>query len=165
MAGMAAKRFRAVLEPPGDELKWVVARVPFDVKTVWKTMVRLRVKLEVGGEVFRTSLFADSGRGGHFVLVNKAMQKAAGAGVGAMVDFAIAPDMEEREAVIPAELHPMNPLTNLIPSRLAKQSGGGGSAETRGEVGGGCGAGGAGLERRQRRNTGILRYAQNDAFL
>jgi hypothetical protein len=40
-------------------LRWVVARVPFDVKTAWKTMVRLRVKLGVGGEVFRTSLFAD----------------------------------------------------------------------------------------------------------
>jgi len=104
MAGTVAKRFRAVLEPLGDELRWVVARVPFDVKTAWKTMVRLRVKVEVGGEVFRTSLFADSGRGGHFVLVNKAMQKAAGAGPGAMVEFAIAPDLEEREAVMPLEL-------------------------------------------------------------
>jgi uncharacterized protein YdeI (YjbR/CyaY-like superfamily) len=104
MAGMAAKRFRAVLEPLGEELRWVVARVPFDVKTAWKKMVRLRVKLEVGGEVFRTSLFADSGRGGHFVLVNKAMQKAAGAGPGAMVEFAIAPDLEERAPVIPVEL-------------------------------------------------------------
>jgi uncharacterized protein YdeI (YjbR/CyaY-like superfamily) len=104
MAGTVAKRFRAVLEPLGDELRWVVARVPFDVKTAWKTMVRLRVKVEIGGEVFRTSLFADSGRGGHFVLVNKAMQKAAGAGPGAMVEFAIAPDLEEREAVMPLEL-------------------------------------------------------------
>jgi uncharacterized protein YdeI (YjbR/CyaY-like superfamily) len=104
MAGSAAKKFRAVLEPLGDELGWVVARVPFDVKTAWKTMVRLRVKLEVGGEFFRTSLFPDSGRGGHFVLVNKAMQKAAGAGPGAMVEFAIAPDLEERVPVIPVEL-------------------------------------------------------------
>ncbi len=31
-----------------------------------------------------------------FVLVNKKMQKAAGAKVGAMVDFTIAPDLEER---------------------------------------------------------------------
>lgn len=104
MAGRAAKKFRAVLEPLGDELRWVVARVPFDVQTAWKTMVRLRVKVEVGGEVFRTSLFADAGRGGHFVLVNKAMQKAADAGLGAMVDFTIAPDLEERVPVIPSEL-------------------------------------------------------------
>ena len=104
MTESAAKRFRAVLEPLGDELRWVVARVPFDVKTAWKTMVRLRGKVEVGAEVFRTSLFADAGWGGHFVLVNKAMQKAAGAKSGAMVDFTIAPDLEEREAVMPLEL-------------------------------------------------------------
>lgn len=102
MAG--AKRFRAVLEPLQGGLGWVVARVPFDVQTTWKTMVRLRVTVEVGGEVFRTSLFAYSGGGGHFVLVNRKMQKAAGAGVGAMVDFTVAPDLEEREAAVPPEL-------------------------------------------------------------
>jgi uncharacterized protein YdeI (YjbR/CyaY-like superfamily) len=36
--------------------------------------------------------------------VNKKMQKAAGAGVGAMVDFTVAPDVEERIAVAPPEL-------------------------------------------------------------
>jgi len=105
-----AKRFRAVLEPLGDGLGWVVAWLPFDAATAWKTMVRLRVTVEVGGEVFRTSLFAGAGRwtgsrrGGHFVLVNKKMQRAAGAGVGAMVEFAIAPDLEERQAELPDEL-------------------------------------------------------------
>ena len=82
MAGVAAKRFRAVLESLAGELGWTVARVPFDVKTAWKKMVRLRVKVEVAGEVFRTSLFADAVHGGHFVLVNKKMQKAAGVAVG-----------------------------------------------------------------------------------
>src|ERR1019366_386107 len=67
-------------------------------------MVRLRVTVEVGGEVFRTSLFAGTRRNGHFVLVNKKMQRAAGAGVGAMVEFVIAPDMEPREAELPDEL-------------------------------------------------------------
>ena len=32
------------------------------------------------------------------------MQKAAGASVGAMVDFTVAPDLEEREAAVPPEL-------------------------------------------------------------
>jgi uncharacterized protein YdeI (YjbR/CyaY-like superfamily) len=67
-------------------------------------MVRLRVQVEVGGEVFRTSLFPDARHGGHFVLVNKKMQKAAGAKVGAMVDFTIVPDLEERTPEIPAGL-------------------------------------------------------------
>jgi uncharacterized protein YdeI (YjbR/CyaY-like superfamily) len=104
MAQSAAKRFRAVLELLPGGLGWVMAWLPFDVTTAWKKMVRLRVKVEVGGEVFRTSLFPDAQRGGHFVLVNKKMQKAAGAGVGAMVDFTVAPDLEEREPTVPLEL-------------------------------------------------------------
>ena len=104
MAGSAAKRFRAVLEPLGGGLGWVVARLPFDVEEAWKKMVRLRVKVEVGGEVFRTSLFADAQHRGHFVLVNKKMQKAAVAGVGAMVDFTVVPDLEERTPEVPSEL-------------------------------------------------------------
>jgi uncharacterized protein YdeI (YjbR/CyaY-like superfamily) len=104
MAQSAAKTFRAVLEPLQGGLGWVIARVPFDVDAAWKTMVRLRVKVEVGGEVFRTSLFADAHRDGHFVLVNKKMQKTAGAKVGAMVDFTIAPDLEERTPPVPPEL-------------------------------------------------------------
>ena len=104
MAKNAAKKFRAVIEPLSGGLGWVVARVPFDVDAAWNKMVRLRVKVEVSGEVFRTSLFPDSQRGGHFVLVNKKMQKAAGAKVGAMVDFVIAPDLEERTPTVPPEL-------------------------------------------------------------
>jgi uncharacterized protein YdeI (YjbR/CyaY-like superfamily) len=104
MAKNAAKRFRAVIEPLDGGLGWVVARLPFDVDAAWKKMVRLRVKVEVGGQVFRTSLFPDAHRGGHFVLVNKKMQKAAGAKVGAMVDFTIAPDLEERTPTVPPEL-------------------------------------------------------------
>jgi uncharacterized protein YdeI (YjbR/CyaY-like superfamily) len=105
MAQSAAKRFRAVLEPLRGGLGWVVAWLPFDVELAWKKkMVRLRVKVEVGGEVFRTSLFPGAERGGHFVLVNKKMQKAAGAGLGAMVDFTIVPDLEERKPTVPPEL-------------------------------------------------------------
>lgn len=104
MAQSAAKRFRAVLEPLPGGLGWVVVWIPFDVEATWKKMVRLRVKVEVGGEVFRTSLFTAAQRGGHFLLVNKKMQKAAGAKVGAMVEFAVAPDLEERTPAVPPEL-------------------------------------------------------------
>jgi len=103
MAG-AVKRFRAVLEPLPGGLGWVIARVPFDITTTWKKMVRLRVKVEAGGEIFRTSLFPDSTHGGHFVLVNKKMQKAADAKLGAMIDLAIEPDLEERQTKAPAEM-------------------------------------------------------------
>jgi uncharacterized protein YdeI (YjbR/CyaY-like superfamily) len=105
MAGQV-KRFRAVLEPLQGGLGWVVARVPFDVNKTWKKMIRLRVKVETGGEVFRTSLFvfSDPRKGGHFVLVNKKMQKAAGVKVGGMIHLAVEPDLEARETEAPAEL-------------------------------------------------------------
>jgi uncharacterized protein YdeI (YjbR/CyaY-like superfamily) len=103
-----AKRFKAVLEPLGNGLGWVVAWLPFDATKVWKQMVRLRVTVEVGGEVFRTSLFAGGGAGarreGHFVLMNKKMLQSADAGVGSMVELAIAPDLKLREAELPDEL-------------------------------------------------------------
>lgn len=121
---MAAKvkRFRAALEPLGGGLGWVVARVPFDVKTTWKTMTRLRVKVEVAGEVFRTSLFSDATHGGHFVLVNKQMQKAAGAKLGGMIDLAVEPDMEEREAWVPAELEKLLKQEKALGKWYAKLS-------------------------------------------
>jgi uncharacterized protein YdeI (YjbR/CyaY-like superfamily) len=98
------KRFRAALEPLPGNLGWVIARLPFDPAKTWKKMVRLRVKVEVGGEIFRTSLFPESGHKGLFLLVNKKMQKAAGASLGGTIDLAIEPDLEEREAEIPTEL-------------------------------------------------------------
>ena len=60
--------------------------------------------VEIGGEVFRTSLFSEAGRGGHFVLVNKKMQKAAAPGLETMVDLTVAPDLEERMPTVPPEL-------------------------------------------------------------
>lgn len=98
------KRFRAALEPLSGNLGWVVARIPFDIDKVWKKRIRLRVKVEVGDKIFRTSLFADSNGRGHFVLVNKQMQKAAGVGPGGMIDLAMEPDLDEREAQVPAEM-------------------------------------------------------------
>ena len=103
MADRAIK-FKAVLEPPGDGLGWVIAWLPFDAATAWKKMVRQRVTVEVGSEVFRTSLFAGARRAGQFLLVNKKMQRAADARVGDTVEFAIAPDLAPREAELPDEL-------------------------------------------------------------
>ena len=65
---------------------------------------RLRVRGEIEGFPFRTSLFAFARAEGHFLLVNKQMQKAAKATVGSRVRIWLEPDLEEREAVVPAEL-------------------------------------------------------------
>ncbi len=100
----ARKSFRAILEagrPSG--LNWTIARVPFHPADVWPVRNRLRVKGTINGFSFRTSLFGSS-QDGHVLLVNKTMQKAAGATLGSMVDLVLEPDLEERTATIPVEL-------------------------------------------------------------
>jgi uncharacterized protein YdeI (YjbR/CyaY-like superfamily) len=121
MAG-TVKRFQAVLEPLPGGLGWVVARVPFDIAKAWKKMVRLRVKVETGGEVFRTSLFADSAHKGHFVLVNKKMQRAAGVSMGGMIDLAVEPDLDEREVEIPPEMEKIFKKEKALAKWYAKLS-------------------------------------------
>ncbi len=99
-----AKSFTASLEPLRNGLGWVIARVPFDIEKAWPRRNRLRVRGEIDGFSFRTSLFAESRGAGHFLLVNKKMQSGAKARVGAKVRIKLEPDLEERPAIIPAEL-------------------------------------------------------------
>jgi uncharacterized protein YdeI (YjbR/CyaY-like superfamily) len=98
------KSFTAVLEPLQGGLGWVIARIPFDVAKAWPVRKGLRVRGEIEEFPFRTSLFAAAGGGGHFLLVNKKMQKGANAGVGSKVKIRIEPDLEERAAIVPPEL-------------------------------------------------------------
>ena len=107
----AAKEFTAVLEPLRNGLGWVTAEIPFDIQKAWPERNRLRVRGEIRsatskppGFAFRTSLFAKTGGGGHFLLVNKKMQTGAKARIGEKVRIKLEPDLEERPATIPAEL-------------------------------------------------------------
>ncbi|NYF89424.1 YdeI/OmpD-associated family protein [Tunturiibacter empetritectus] len=119
----AAKKVRSVLEPANNGLGWVIVRLPFEVEEAWKKMVRLRVKVEIGGEVFRTSLFGDAVRGGHFVLMNKKMQRAAAAKVGTVVDLRIEPDLAEREAVVTPEFERLLKREKKLARWYGEQSG------------------------------------------
>jgi uncharacterized protein YdeI (YjbR/CyaY-like superfamily) len=98
-----AKIFRATLERIQSRLGWTIIRIPFDVEKVWRTLVRLRVKGEINGFPFRTSLFP-AGGGGHILLVNKKMQEGGDVREGMSAQFHLEPDLEERIAIVPAEL-------------------------------------------------------------
>ena len=98
-----ARTFRAPLEQGSLALGWIIARVPFDPAEVWPKMIRLRVRGEINGFAFRTSLFPDP-RGGFYLLVNRMMQKAAGAHLSDTADFRLEPDLDERAAELPDEL-------------------------------------------------------------
>jgi hypothetical protein len=96
------KTFRAPLERIQSRLGWTIIRIPFDVSKVWGTRGQLRVKGEINGFAFRTSLFPT--RDGHLMLVNKRMQKGGDARQGMSAQFRLEPDLEERVAVVPPEL-------------------------------------------------------------
>lgn len=111
MSPSTSKSFTALLELLRTELRWVIARIPFDVAKTWPVRRRLRVRGEIdsangktGGFAFRASLFPFSSGEGHFLLVNKKMQAGARAAVGSKVRIRLEPDLEERAVVIPPEL-------------------------------------------------------------
>jgi len=99
----AAKRFEAKLERMRSRLNWIVICVPFDAGKVWGLRGQIKVKGEINGFAFRTSLFP-TGDGGHILLVNKRMQKAARAAVGTVARFQIEVDRDEREVTTPEQL-------------------------------------------------------------
>src|SRR6266853_6959062 len=99
----AAERFEARLERLRSRLNWVVIRVPFDAARVWGLRGQIKVKGEINGFAFRTSLFP-TGEGRHFLLVNKRMQAGAGARPGMVARFHLQPDTEKRVAIVPREL-------------------------------------------------------------
>lgn len=106
------KAFEAVLEPLQTGMGWVVARIPFDVAAEWPVRKGLRVRGELEGIAFRTSLLADkrdgdlsNKRGGrHFLLVTKKLQAAAMVRVGVRVRIEIEPDLEEQAEAVPPGL-------------------------------------------------------------
>lgn len=92
-----------MLERMPGRLGWTIARIPFDVAKLWGSRGSLRVRGEINGHEFRTSLFP-TGRGTHYILINKKMQKGGGVRAGDKADFKLEPDTKERPVVLPVEM-------------------------------------------------------------
>jgi uncharacterized protein YdeI (YjbR/CyaY-like superfamily) len=99
----AAKRFDARLERLRSSLNWVIVYMPFDAAKVWGMRGQIKVKGEINGFAFRTSLFPTR-EGRHILLVNKRMRKGARAVEGNVARFQMELDREERIVTIPDEL-------------------------------------------------------------
>ncbi len=99
---LVAKTFDALLERSGDRLNWTVIRVPLDVAKVWGVRGQLKMKGEINGFPFRTSLFP-TGKGGHILIVNKKMQAGGTAVPGTTARFCMEPDTAPRQVSPPAE--------------------------------------------------------------
>jgi uncharacterized protein YdeI (YjbR/CyaY-like superfamily) len=98
------KSFTGLLEPDGTALKWTIARVPFDVAKAWPARKGRRVRGEIEGFAFRTTLFPRPVGGGDFLLVNKKMLLGAGVRAGEKARIWLEPDLEEREIPLSKEL-------------------------------------------------------------
>src|SRR5450755_3881509 len=77
------RRFEARLERTRSRLNWVVIHIPFDAAKVWGLRGQIKVKGEINGFPHRSTLFP-TGDGGHILVVNKKMQKGAGAIAGSV---------------------------------------------------------------------------------
>lgn len=98
----APRVFQATLERIDSPLHWVMVQIPFNAPKVWGKG-RLKVKGEINGFAFRTTLFPD-GKGGHRLLVNKDMQRGAKAAPGMRARFRLDRDTGPRVAAVPPEL-------------------------------------------------------------
>jgi len=103
MAKSTEKSFQAPLVHMESNLGWVIAHVPFDVRKAWGAGGRPKVRGEINGFPFRTSLFPTR-EGTHFILVNKRMQRGAKVAAGIKAKFRIEPDTEARIVTVPAEM-------------------------------------------------------------
>jgi uncharacterized protein YdeI (YjbR/CyaY-like superfamily) len=97
------KRFAATLERMRSRLNWTIIRIPFDAAKVYGMRGQINVKGDINDFEFRTCLFPVKG-GGHILLVNKRMQKAARVKVGSVAQFRIESDQKVRVSVIPEPL-------------------------------------------------------------
>jgi uncharacterized protein YdeI (YjbR/CyaY-like superfamily) len=98
------KTFRTVLEQVGVRPRWVIARIPVDLKKAWPQWRGRRVLGEINGFAFRTTLFPVAKTKHFALLVNKQMRAGAKAEAGAAVRIRLEPDLEEPVVEVPAEL-------------------------------------------------------------
>jgi uncharacterized protein YdeI (YjbR/CyaY-like superfamily) len=105
-----ALKFKATLERANNNLGWVIARVPVKVSAALGGRGQIRVKGQIAAAnswpapfAFRTTLFPD-GRGGHYLLVNKAMQKGGRVKQGSLAEIRLQFDRERRTIKMPREM-------------------------------------------------------------
>ena len=112
-AAQVSKSFEATLERLRSNLGWVIVWIPFNVQKIWGTRGMFRVKGEINGFAFRTSLFPTR-KGVHFLLVNKKMQVGANVSEGNTAEFLLEPDTAERVLACPLNSSACSPKPSLF---------------------------------------------------
>jgi uncharacterized protein YdeI (YjbR/CyaY-like superfamily) len=97
------KSFRAPLEATGTSLRWVIARLPIDLKKAWPMWKSRRVLGEINGFPFKTALSPATKGQGHVLIVNKKMQTGARVRAGERALIRLTPDLGELVLDLPPE--------------------------------------------------------------
>ncbi len=84
-------------------MNWTIIWIPFDVEKVWGSRGHVRIKGDISGFPFRTSVLPTR-NGGHFMIVNRQMQKGAKVRPGMEARFRMEADTEKRTAPAAPEL-------------------------------------------------------------
>src|SRR5207342_3491785 len=92
--------FESVLERTPDRLRWVIARLPIDAAKIWGKRGQLRIKGEINGFAFSSTLFP-AGDGTHFLIVNKKLLSGGKTAAGLTAKFRLQPDTTPRPVVAP----------------------------------------------------------------
>ncbi len=103
MSSKLEKSFRAPLEATGTSLRWVIARVPIDLKKAWPMWKSRRVFGEINGFAFKTALIPATKGQGHVLIVNKKMQAGARVRAGERALIKLTPDLGELVIDLPPE--------------------------------------------------------------
>jgi hypothetical protein len=96
-------RFKGKLVGRGPKSAWTFLPIPFDVEAAFGSKGRVPVAGTINDAAFRTSLMPQ-GDGTHAMMVDKALQSAAGARAGDSVVVVIERDDKERVVDVPVEL-------------------------------------------------------------
>ena len=97
------KTFRAKLEATETSPRWVIVRVPLDLKKAWPMWKSRRVFGEINGFAFKTALMPNAKGAGFALIVNKKMQAGAGMRAGRTAQIRLAPDLGEVVIETPVE--------------------------------------------------------------
>jgi uncharacterized protein YdeI (YjbR/CyaY-like superfamily) len=98
-----SKSFRAPLEATGTSLRWVIVRVPVDLRKTWPMWKSRRVFGEINGYAFKTALIPAAKGQGHVLIVNKKMQSAARVRAGERALIKLSPDLGDVVIDLPPE--------------------------------------------------------------
>jgi uncharacterized protein YdeI (YjbR/CyaY-like superfamily) len=103
MKSESSRSFRVSLEATGTSLRWIIARVPIDLKKAWPAWKSRRVFGEINGFAFKTALLPSAKGKGYVLIVNRKMRVGAGVKAGDRVLIKLSPDLGELIIDLPPE--------------------------------------------------------------